>query len=106
MSDIIDVTHIIAVKDLDAAVAYYRDVLEFEVEDRGAEGWRWFVRGPASIMAGHCPDEVPAVETNNHSSFLRLTMTDVDAYHDVLKINGAEFSNAIESKPWGFRSLQ
>ena len=49
MSDIIDVTHIIAVKDLDAAVAYYRDVLEFEVEDRGAEGVQ---AADASVASG------------------------------------------------------
>jgi uncharacterized glyoxalase superfamily protein PhnB len=75
------------------------------VEDRGAEGWRWFIRGPVSIMAGHCPEEVPAGETNNHSYFLRLTMSDVDAYHDMLQAKGAEFSNAIETKPWGFREF-
>ena len=105
MSSFTDVSHVIAVRDLEAAIVHYRDVLGFEVEDRGADGWRWFIKGPISIMAGHCPEESLAAETNNHSYFLRVTMDDLDEYYESIKQAGAEFAGEIEDKPWGFREF-
>lgn len=102
---VISWSHVIAVKDLDASAQYYKDVLGFEIEDRGAEGWRWFTLGPMSIMAGHCPEEVLAEEINNHSSILRVELDDVNDYYGACKARGAVFRNDIEDKPWGFREF-
>jgi len=97
--------HVIAVKDLDAAMAFYRNILGFDVEDRGADGWLWFVNGSVTIMAGHCPEEVPASETNNHSYFLRVMLDEIDAYYKQIAEAGAEFAQEINDKPWGFREF-
>ena len=56
-------------------------------------------------MVGHCPDEVEARETHNHSYFLRVTMEDVDEYHEEIKARGGEFCEEIADKPWGFREF-
>ena len=98
-------SQVIAVKDLDAAVQYYRDVLGFDVKDRGIEGWRWIFLGPLSIMAGHCSEEVPAMEINNHATILRVELGDVNAYYATCKTGGAVFSNDIDDKPWGVREF-
>ena len=102
---VINWSHVIAVRDLDAAVQYYRDVLGFDVVDRGIEGWRWFVLGPLSIMAGHCSDEVPATEINNHATILRIEIDDVNAYYTACKTAEAVFSNEIADRPWGGREF-
>jgi uncharacterized glyoxalase superfamily protein PhnB len=102
---VINWSHVIAVTDLDAAVQYYRDVLGFDVVDRGIEGWRWFVLGPLSIMAGHCSDEVPAMEINNHATILRIEIDDVNTYYTACKTAGAAFFNEIVDRPWGFREF-
>ena len=97
--------HVIAVKDLGEAVKYYRDILGFDVDDRGVDGWQWFVNGPVTIMAGLCPEEVPAGGTNNHSYFLRVMLEGIDSYYKAIKGEGGEFAEEIENKPWGFREF-
>jgi uncharacterized glyoxalase superfamily protein PhnB len=105
MPTIREVCHVIAVTNLDEATRYYRDVLGFEVEDRGAPGWRWYLMGSAIIMAGHCPDAIPAKEIHDHSYFLRITLEGIDAYYQAVSDRGAEFASKIEDKPYGFREF-
>ena len=56
-------THVIAVPNLAASSAFYRDVLGFEIREMGDPGWRMFVNGGCRIMAGECPDAMPAPDT-------------------------------------------
>ena len=58
-----------------------------------------------TIMAGLCPEEVPAGGTNNHSYFLRVMLEDIDSYYKAIKGEGGEFAEEIENKPWGFREF-
>ena len=53
---------VLAVPDLARAGAFYRDVLGFDVREIGDPGWRMFVRDDCRIMAGECPDAIPAGE--------------------------------------------
>ena len=67
-------THVIAVPDLAASSAFYRDVLGFQVEGIGGPGWRLFVKDACRIMAGECRDATPPRETGDHSYFLYLVV--------------------------------
>ncbi len=99
------IDHVIAVRDLDAAILYYEGVLGFRVEERGAEGWRWFLKDAVSIMCGHCPEEVEAGTTNNHSYFLRVTLDEVDSYCADNLAKGGDICNELSDKQWGFREF-
>lgn len=101
----IDHYHVIAVKDLEEAIEFFGGILGFDVEDRGVNGWRWFVNEPVTIMAGLCPDEIPAGETNNHSYFMRVMVEDIDSYYIAIEKAGGVFTEQIENKPWGFREF-
>ena len=52
--------YVIAVADLAASAAYYSTVLGFEVREIGDASWRFFARDSCIIMAGECPDALPA----------------------------------------------
>lgn len=69
-------SHVIAVKDLDAAVQYYRDVLGFDVKDRGIEGWRWFSWGRSRLWRGIVLKKFPPWRstTTRQSSVSSLAM--------------------------------
>jgi catechol 2,3-dioxygenase-like lactoylglutathione lyase family enzyme len=58
---------VIAVPDLERSSAFYRDVLGFEIKEIGDPGWRMYVRDECRIMAGACPDAVPAAQLGDHS---------------------------------------
>ena len=52
--------YVLAVPDLDRSAAFYRDALGFTVHAMGDPGWRLFVKDECRIMAGACPDALPA----------------------------------------------
>ena len=60
---------VLAVPDLERSGAFYRDVLGFKIQETGDPGWRLFVRDGCRIMAGECPDAMPAALLGDHSYF-------------------------------------
>ena len=96
---------VLAVPDLARSGAFYRDVLGFEVREIGDPGWRMFARDACRIMAGECPDAIPAAELGDHSYFGYLVVDDVDAYHRRVVAAGAEIVKPLRSEPWGMREF-
>jgi uncharacterized glyoxalase superfamily protein PhnB len=97
--------HVIAVANLAASGAFYRDALGFDVEEMGDPGWRLFVRDACRIMAGECPDATPAGALGDHSYFLYLMVDDVDAFHTRAVASGAEITKSLRNEPWGNREF-
>lgn len=96
---------VLAVPDLDVSGAFYRDVLGFEVREMGDPGWRMFVRDDCRIMAGACPDALPAAQLGDHSYFAYLVVDDVAVYHARVVAAGTEIVKALKSEPWGMREF-
>lgn len=96
---------VLAVADLARAAAFYRDVLGFEVKEMGDPGWRMFVQDGCRIMAGQCPDALPAAQLGDHSYFAYLVVDDVDAYHQRVVSAGAEIIKALTTQAWGMREF-
>ncbi len=97
--------YLIAVPDLARSTAYYRDVLGFEVNEIGDDGWRFFVLDDCVVMAGECPDALPAAELGDHSYFAYIIVDDVDAYFERVSRAGAEVIKPLRTEPWGMREL-
>lgn len=97
--------HVLAVPDLEASAAYYRDVLGFTVHEIGDPGWRMLVRDQCRIMAGACPDAIPPAELGDHSYFGYFIVDDVDAYYQTVAAKGADFIKPLRTEPWGMREF-
>lgn len=97
--------YVLAVQNLHDAAAYYRDVLGFAVREIGDDGWRLFERDGCRIMAGECPDALPARDLGDHSYFAYIVVDDVDAYHEDISARGGELIKALKSEPWGMREF-
>ncbi len=97
--------YVLAVQDLQASIAFYRDVLGFTVHEIGDEGWRLFERDGCRIMAGHCPDSVPARDLGDHSYFAYLVVDNADRYHEEFTAKGVEIIKAPKDEPWGMREF-
>ena len=97
--------YVIAVSDLKASGAFYRDVLGFTIHEIGDPGWRMFVQDDCHIMAGHCPDAIPAGDLGDHSYFGYFVVDDIDAYHERAVAHGAEVIKPLQDEPWGMREF-
>ena len=97
--------YVIAVQDLKAAAQYYESVLGFTVHEIGDDGWRIFRRDSCRIMAGHCPDAIPAAQLGDHSYFAYLVVDSADRHYDEIAENGAEIIKPLRSEPWGMREF-
>ena len=97
--------YVLAVPDLDRSAAFYRDVLGFTVHAISDPGWLFFVKGECQIMAGACPDALPAHQLGDHSYFGYLVVDDVDAYHAKVQAAGAEVTKPLRDEPWGMREF-
>ena len=99
-------THfVIAVPDLSISGAFYRDVLGFEIREMGDPGWRMFVRDGCSIMAGECPDALPAAQLGDHSYFAYLVVEAVDRYHAEITAHEVEVIKPLRTEPWRMREF-
>lgn len=96
---------VIAVQDLDSTARFYESVLGFTIREIGDDGWRMFERDGCRIMAGHCPDAIPARELGDHSYFAYMVVDDADEYYESVQINGAEITKPIRSEDWGMREF-
>ena len=97
--------YVLAVPDLEASGAFYRDVLGFTVEEIGDPGWRMFVLDGCRIMAGHCPDAIPASALGDHSYFAYFVVDNVDEYYERVVENGAEIIKPLRDEPWEMREF-
>ena len=96
---------VLAVPDLERSGAFYRDVLGFKIQEIGDPGWRLFVRDGCRIMAGECPDAMPAALLGDHSYFGYLVVDDADAYFARVVATNVEIIKKIASEPWGMREF-
>ena len=96
---------VIAVPELEASAAFYRDVLGFEVHEFGDPGWRLYARGECEIMAGECPDAIPPAELGDHAYFAYLVVDDAAGYHADVAAAGAEILKPLRDEPWGMREF-
>lgn len=106
-------------QDPDAMVAFYRDVLGFEVRnDVGYEGMRWITVGPAeqpdTAIVLHPPTALPDLtdeekrvieELMAKGSFfgVNLSTPDVDAVFERVVAEGAEVVQEPTDQPYGVR---
>ena len=97
--------HVIAVPDLARSLAYYRDVLGFEVREISDPGWRFYLLGSCFIMAGECADALAPRELGDHSYFAYLVLDDIDAYFERVRAAGAEIIRPPRDETWGMREF-
>jgi len=97
--------HVLAVPDLIRSGAFYARILGFEVHEIGDAGWRLFVNGQCRIMAGECPDALPAEELGDHSYFGYLVVDDVQKYYERAVDGGAKLVKPLRDEPWGMREF-
>ena len=102
---IVDSRFVIAVPDLERSAAFYRDILGFEIREIGDQGWRMYVRDGCSILAGECPDAIPAAELGDHSYFAYFIVEDVDAEFARVQAEGAQIIKPLRSEPWRMREF-
>jgi predicted enzyme related to lactoylglutathione lyase len=95
--------YVIAVPDLVASAHYYQTVLDFEIHEIGDPGWRIYINGACSILAGHCPDAMPIAQTGDHSYVAYWIRDDVDAYYQTIRDRGATILKPLQDEPWGMR---
>jgi uncharacterized glyoxalase superfamily protein PhnB len=96
--------YVLAVPDLACSSAFYRDVLGFDIQDM-ATGWLLYVKGACRIMAGECPDAIPARNLGDHSYFGYLVVDRVEDYHERAVAAGAELVKPLRDEPWGMREF-
>jgi hypothetical protein len=60
-----------------------------------------FVRDGCGIMAGQCPDALPAEQLGDHSYFAYLVVDDADVYYPHVVSVGGEIIKPLVSEPWG-----
>jgi catechol 2,3-dioxygenase-like lactoylglutathione lyase family enzyme len=96
---------VIAVPDLDASAAFYRDVLGFEVAALSDPGWRVYACGACTIMAGECPQAISPARLGDHSYFAYLEIDEIDAFYASVRFAGATICKNIRNEPWGMREF-
>ena len=97
--------YVLAVPDLQISLAFYRDVLGFDIVEIGDDGWRFFILDACEIMAGHCPDAIPPADLGDHSYFAYFILDDLDDYHDRVTTAGAQVIKSLRNEPWGMREF-
>lgn len=106
-------------EDPDASVAFYRDILGFEVrKDVGFGGMRWITVGPAgqpgTSVVLHPPAADPGVTEEERRiiaemmakgtyAIITLATADLDATFDRLQAGGAEVVQEPTGQPYGIR---
>ncbi|MFF0151533.1 VOC family protein [Micromonospora sp. NPDC005203] len=105
--------------DPDASLAFYRDVLGFEVRlDVGYEGMRWITVGPpgqpSTAIVLHPPAANPGITDDERQTILELVAkgsyfgvnlatTDLDATFAKLEATDAEVVQEPTEQPYGVR---
>ncbi|SDU77452.1 Uncharacterized conserved protein PhnB, glyoxalase superfamily [Jiangella alkaliphila] len=105
--------------DPDAALAFYRDTLGFELRmDVGYEGMRWLTVGPpnqpGTSIVLHPPAADPGISEDERRTILELiakgtygaltlATPDLDGLFDKLQASGAEVLQEPTDQPYGVR---
>jgi uncharacterized glyoxalase superfamily protein PhnB len=105
--------------DADAALAFYRDALGFEVrQDVGYKGMRWITVGPVgqpdTSIVLHPPGATPGVTDDERNTIAEmmakgtyamviLASKDLDASFEKLQASGAEVIQEPTDQPYGVR---
>ncbi|WBB68713.1 VOC family protein [Micromonospora sp. WMMD812] len=105
--------------DADAALAFYRDTLGFEVRnDVGYEGMRWITVGPVdqpgTSIVLHPPAADPGITDDERRTILELiakgsygavtlATDDLDGVFDRLQASGADVVQEPTEQPYGVR---
>lgn len=97
--------YVLAVQNLERSGAFYRDILGFTVREIGDPGWRLFVRDSCEIMAGECPDAIPAMDLGDHSYFAYFVVDNVDKYYQTVVANNVEVIKPLRDESWGMREF-
>ncbi|MBX7054284.1 MAG: VOC family protein [Pyrinomonadaceae bacterium] len=101
---IVHTRHVLAVKDLAVAAAYFKDKLGFDL-DFTSPGWEFLSFGDYKVMLGECRDEMTAEATGNHSWFAHALVENVDDVYAEFNERGANILSRIANKPWGIRDF-
>lgn len=96
---------VLAVRDLNVATRYYKDVLGFTEDPIRADGWSFLTRDAFRIMLGECPDVTPASELGDHSYIAYWNVEGVDQLFAEFSAKGALISSRPTDKPWGLREF-
>ncbi|MBS3669106.1 VOC family protein [Halomonas boliviensis] len=96
--------HVLAVNDIEKTESYFLDKLGFSLRFR-VDGWSFLSLDGFHIMLGHCPDELPARDTREHSYFAYVNCEGIDELYLDYQQRGAEIFQAIADKPWGLREF-
>jgi uncharacterized glyoxalase superfamily protein PhnB len=107
--------------DPDAALAFYRDTLGFEVRnDVGYEGMRWITVGPAdqpgTSIVLHPPAADPGITEDERRTIaemmakgtyasINLATKDLDGTFEVLQASDAEVVQEPTDQPYGIRDF-
>jgi catechol 2,3-dioxygenase-like lactoylglutathione lyase family enzyme len=105
--------------DPDAALAFYRDILGFEVRnDVGYAGMHWITVGPAgqpgTSIVLHPPAAAPGITDDERRTIaemmakgtygiITLATTDLDGAFEKLQASGAEIVQEPVEQPYGVR---
>jgi len=104
MAELKKARSVLAVRDLRTSVAFYCENLGFAINAE-FDGWCFLSRDGIQLMLGHCPDEIPASQINDHSYFAYIEVQGVDGLHKEFLDRGLKSFSAPESKPWGMREF-
>lgn len=96
---------VIAVADLRRSADFYQRVLGFTIQEIGDPGWLLFNKDECQIMAGECPEAIPALELGDHNYFCYLVVTNVDEYFERVKQHSTEILKPLRDEPWGMREF-
>ena len=109
----------VVVRDLDAALAFYRDTLGFELRmDVGYEGMRWLTIGPPdqpdTAIVLHPPGADPGITDDERRTITEmmakgtygsvlLATQDLDGAFEKLEASNADIVQEPTEQPWGVR---
>lgn len=96
--------YVLAVKDLERSVNFYRDKLGF-TSMWADTGWHQLRRDDCIVMLGECPDDRSAFETVNHSYFAYIDVEQIDALYEELSKAGVDILSGVTDEPWGQREF-
>lgn len=105
MATITKTRFVIAVPDLKASAAFYRDVLGFTIHPTDHPGIAFYTCGACTIMAGECKDALPPRDLGDHSYFAYLEIDDVDAFYTKLRSAAVAVGNPPHEEPWGMKEF-
>jgi len=70
-----------------------------------SDGWGFLSRDNFKVMLCECPDEKPASELGDHSSFVYLMAEGLDQLNQEFSARGAQVISEPEDEPWGLREF-